>query len=198
MRFLFLISIVFISGVSLSQKTEQEITQLRSEHLSELLDTTNSILTQEERIHFIGLDYYPVDENFQLIGTFTKSKGKKFKMPTSTERTPKYRRYGYIDFTFNGEVQRLTVYQNISLSKKPGFTDYLFLPFRDLTSKTSTYGGGRYLDIKIPEGSEILLDFNLAYNPYCAYSIRYSCPIPPPENTLEISIEAGEKYSGSH
>ena len=74
-----------------------------------------------------------------------------------------------------------------------GEADYLFLPFTDLTSGVDTYGGGRYIDQKIPEGNSIIIDFNQSYNPYCAYNPRYSCPIPPPENDLLIEIMAGVK-----
>ncbi len=115
-------------------------------------------------------------------------------MQTSSERTPVYRRYGYVDFTINNQKQRLTVYQNIALSKVKGMEDYLFIPFKDSTSTITTYGGGRYLDFKITRATFVLIDFNLAYNPYCAYSHHFSCPIPPAENTLLIGIEAGEKY----
>jgi len=71
------------------------------------------------------------------------------------------------------------------------YKNYLFIPFKDLTSGTETYGGGRYMDIMIPEGDEIILNFNTAYNPYCAYANGYFCPIPPAENTLNVEIRAG-------
>ena len=80
------------------------------------------------------------------------------------------------------------------MSKRKGFKDYLFLPFLDATNGIETYGGGRYLDVYIFENqTNIKIDFNLSYNPYCAYSHRYSCPIPPHENTLTVEINAGEK-----
>ena len=75
----------------------------------------------------------------------------------------------------------------------PGYENSLFVPFTDLTNGKETYGGGRYMDVEIPEGDSIVLDFNKAYNPYCAYSTNYSCPIPPKENDLPISINAGLK-----
>ena len=86
----------------------------------------------------------------------------------------------------------------MALRKEEGFEDYLFIPFRDGTSRIETYGGGRYLDVRIPDGKELLIDFNLAYNPYCAYSHRYSCPIPPVVNTLDVKIIAGEKTPIGH
>ena len=119
-------------------------------------------------------------------------------MPTSTERKAIYRRYGYLEFTFEDQLYRLTVYQNVASKRKTTYEGDLFIPFRDATSSNETYGGGRYLDLKIPSSSNVIIDFNLAYNPYCAYSPRYSCPIPPEENTLPIPIRAGEKYLNSH
>ena len=86
----------------------------------------------------------------------------------------------------------------MALRKKKEYKDYLFIPFRDGTSRMETYGGGRYLDLRIPKGKTILVDFNLAYNPYCAYSHRYSCPIPPEINTLNVRILAGEKTPFGH
>jgi hypothetical protein len=97
----------------------------------------------------------------------------------------------------------LSVYQaEISLLEAfPEYKDLLFIPFKDLTNGRESYGGGRYIDIKNPAGKSAIIDFNLAYNPSCAYgSDKYSCPIPPKENFLQVKIKAGEKtylYSGS-
>lgn len=192
--------LIFILGSfhSFSQLSEDEILQKRTEHAAEIQDTSNHMLDSMERANWHGLDYYDFKESYQITARFKKRKGRKFKMPTSTDRLPVYRRYGYIYFDMDGTEQRLTVYQNIALKDREGFEDYLFIPFRDATNGEFTYGGGRYLDTRIPENKEILIDFNQAYNPYCAYSHRYSCPIPPAENTLEISIEAGEKIPLAH
>lgn len=170
--------------------------------MGELIDTATHILNQDEIDHFEGLAYFDVDSTYRINAVFTKSKGKKFKMPTSTDRAPIYRRYAYVDFTINGKPQRLTVYQNIALCKQKEYKNYLFIPFRDSSCGNESYGGGRYLDIEIPSAGKIILDFNRVYNPYCVYSHRYSCPIPPEENTLKIAIHAGEKvpvgYSIEH
>ena len=115
-------------------------------------------------------------------------------MATSTDRTPVYRRFGYIYFTIDKIQYQLTVYQNIALMKDKELKNYLFIPFRDLTSAKTAYGGGRYIDFNIPSSTNVKIDFNTAYNPYCAYSPRFYCPIPPKENSLPIAIEAGEKY----
>lgn len=186
--------ILFVCFQSNAQSYSDSIILLRNEHLAELKDTNNHILNVEEVNHFPGLDYFPVNESFIITAKFRKNKGKKFKMQTSGTRTPIYRRYGYIDFKIGDTNCRLTVYQNVELSKSEDLKDYLFIPFRDFSSSKTTYGGGRYLDFSIPNSNEVIIDFNLAYNPYCAYSHRYSCPIPPAENTLKVEIAAGEKY----
>src|SRR5690606_15382123 len=98
-----------------------------------LSDTTSGVLNQEE-IEALGhIAYFPFDTTFQLQAKFTKSKGKKFEMPTSTDRKPIYRRYGYVDFNLKGKALRLEVYQNIQLSKEKEHKNYLFIPFRDRT-----------------------------------------------------------------
>ena len=119
-------------------------------------------------------------------------------MPTSTERLPVYRRYGYATFTLDSTELVLEVYQNMEHRKHPEYGKYLFIPFRDKTSGKDTYGGGRFIEVLIPKGKELELDFNLCFNPYCSYSDRYSCPIPPEANTLDFEIKAGEKTPPGH
>ena len=116
-------------------------------------------------------------------------------METTKERAqpPIYNKFGKTVFKLNGKKYTLAIYQNVDLVNTAGYEDYLFIPFKDLTNGEDTYGGGRYLDLKIPEGETILIDFNRAYNPYCAYNHNYSCPIPPFENHLKVKIEAGVK-----
>jgi hypothetical protein len=114
-------------------------------------------------------------------------------MKTTTERLPLYLVYGKAYFIIEGKEFALTIYRNVGLMSKPGYEDYLFVPFRDATSGLKSYGGGRYIDARIIEGDQIIIDFNKAYNPYCVYSKKYSCPIPPSENYLELMVKAGEK-----
>ena len=193
MKQLILLFTTLFSLNGISQTYEDSIREKRVLHYAELTDPKSELLTQEEIDHFEGLSYYEIDTLYRIHATFTKRKGKRFEMPTSTERTPIYRRYGYLDFKLKDSTYRLTVYQNCELKKNKEFKNYLFIPFRDATCQTESYGGGRYIDTEIPKGKILLIDFNKAYNPYCAYSIRYSCPIPPTENTLKIAIPAGEK-----
>ncbi len=184
---------LFFCSFSFGQLMPSEIETKRKEHIKELSDTSKGILNSEEVEHLGEIAYFDYDENYLITGTFTKSIGKKFKMPTSTERTPIYRRYGYVDFIYKSDTVRLEVYQNIALRKQEEYKNYLFIPFKDATSAKETYGGGRYIDLQIPNNAKMILDFNTAYNPYCAYSYRYSCPIPPKVNHIIIEINAGEK-----
>jgi uncharacterized protein (DUF1684 family) len=187
-----------ISSLSFAQLTEAETLEKRAEHEAEIRDTSNHMLDSLERIEWEGLDYFNFSTEYQITARFKKKKGRKFEMPTSTDRLPVYRRYGYVYFTIESTEYRLTVYQNVALTKREGFEDYLFIPFRDNTKGKETYGGGRYLDVRIPANKELLIDFNQAYNPYCAYSHHYSCPVPPEENTIDVSIPAGEKIPLAH
>lgn len=142
---------------------------------------------------FKGLNYYPYNSKFRVNATLEKIKnGSIIKMKTTTERRPEYRTWAKATFTIDGKKCQLTIYQPVDLMKEKGFEDYLFLPFTDETSGRETYGGGRFLELTIPEGNTMIIDFNTAYNPYCAYNHKYSCPVPPEENDLTIKIEAGE------
>lgn len=154
-------------------------------------DTVHSPLPKEERGHFTQLPRFQADKAFRVNARYEPVTGEVFGMKTSTEREPKYQPMGILHFTLEGVEEQLTVYRNIDLSRLDGYRNYLFVPFTDLTNGESTYGGGRYLDLEGPLGSTVELDFNRAYNPYCAYGGAYSCPIPPEENHLEVAVRAG-------
>lgn len=169
----------------------------------EFRDRHESPLKEEDLALFKRLNYYPVSRAFRVNATFERKPDEKyFEMPTSSGRTKKFVKYGILTFKLGGKSLTLSVYQtdNETLAKFPEYADLLFIPFKDKTSRTDTYGGGRYIDITSPKGGKVILDFNLAYNPNCAYgNDKYSCPIPPRENTLDVAIKAGEKryvYSG--
>ena len=190
--------ITFLCFSAFTQSTEEEIITHREDHLVYLLDTASGWLSQQEVDEFGGLDYFDFDKSFQITAKLIKDKGRRFKMQTSTERLPVYRRYGYIEFAVGDSSCRLEVYQNMKYRKKKGNKDYLFVPFRDATTRNSTYGGGRFMDLTKTKSDAILIDFNLAYNPYCTYTYNASCPIPPVANTLTIEILAGEKTPIGH
>jgi len=153
-----------------------------------------SPLTEEDFKAFKGLNFYPISEKFIVEAKFVRTPQEKvFKMKTTGTRLPEYVKYGELNFSLDGKAFKLNLYQNIDLAKKEGYEDYLFLPFSDLTCGKESYIGGRYIDMRIPKGDTVIIDFNKAYNPYCAYNHKYSCPIVPLENDLEIEVLAGVK-----
>lgn len=156
------------------------------------LDSSLSPLSAEDRAHFEGHRFYPFDREFVVEAVLTKTpKSKPFDLASTKGEPHRYRQYGVLDFTLQGRAFTIPVYQSLRLMKVPEYEDYLFFPFRDLTNGVETYGTGRFLDLSIPESDRLILNFNLAYNPYCAYSDRYSCPITPQENFLELEVRAG-------
>ena len=204
--FRFLLILILLSPINLlaqdNNKNEpgnrkQFIKETRKERVAkdrEFLDPTQSPLPAEEIENFKGLKYFPADTAFKVTATFRRvDMPFTFKMKTTTDRLPEYRTFAKITFRLMDTILSLNVYQNVELMLKPGYEDYLFVPFTDETSAEETYGGGRFMDLRQPTGDSIEIDFNKAYNPYCAYNHKYSCPIPPSENHLPIRIKAGEK-----
>ncbi len=157
-------------------------------------------LLPEQQKDFKGLNYFAPDPEYLVEAILVKSgKQEDILMKTSGDRTPVYLRYGVINFMLKGKTYTLAVFQNKKMLEFSNDTNTLFIPFRDETSGNESYGGGRYIDCEIPvTGDRIELDFNKAYNPYCAYNTRFSCVIPPEENRLKIRIEAGEKIFEEH
>jgi uncharacterized protein len=148
------------------------------------------------------LDFFEIDSTFRVKCTFTKTNSQStFTIPTVDGKQNEYFKYGILSFEIKGEKLQLNVYQSLGLMRIPKYKNYLFIPFKDVTSGKETYGGGRYLDIETTDiqGDVVILDFNKAYNPYCAFGNGFSCPIPPKENHLKARIEAGEKnFKKSH
>ncbi len=158
----------------------------------EYADKAKTPLDSIDFIHFRNLDFYPISLKYIVKANFEKNTFPvPFEMATSTDRKPLYQKYGTLTFTLDNQEYQLAVYQD--MDPKEAYKDYLFVPFTDLTNTTETYGGGRYIDLKQPLAPIVTLDFNRAYNPYCAYSHRWSCVIPPKENDLPVAIKAGVK-----
>lgn len=172
-----------------------EIEKYRTGKNIKMLYTESTPLTHEQLATFKGLKYFEPDVRFRIEGKLVKAeKPEVILMKTSTDREPAFIRYGEVSFELNGKELKLAVFQNKKMLDLSQDTNMLFIPFRDLTSGKETYSGGRYIDCEIPvTGDIIYLDFNKAYNPYCAYNHKYSCVIPPEENRLPVVIEAGEK-----
>ena len=193
-KYLSIITLLFFT-ISSAQEKKNETSQEFQDNLNkEYANKTESPLTEDDFKVFKTLDFYPINEKFIVEAKFVRTKKEKvFEMKTSTTRLPKYKKYGELFFTIDGKIFKLNVYQNIDLSKKEGYKDYLFLPFSDLTCGKESYLGGRYIDMRFPKSETVIIDFNKAYNPYCAYNHKYSCPIVPLENDLQIEILAGVK-----
>lgn len=153
----------------------------------------NSPIPATEKWQFTELKYFPVDLQYQVQAQYHPLTGEdELMIPTSSGQLRKYVKIGYFDFVLFDTRLKLMAYQEKAWLES-GEQHALFVPFADQTTGLSTYETGRYLDIEISESSQAILDFNFAYNPYCAYSSNFSCPIPPPENNLPVQIEAGEK-----
>jgi len=197
---LMIIAVLFSSCSFIENDYIKEIKAERLSKDSTFLIEKESPLSPEQIAVFTSLNYFPIDETYVVearIETFDDDQI--IQMKTSTDRLPDYKVYGYVYFEFGNKTHRLTAYQSINLQDDSIYKNYLFLPFTDNNSTITTYGGGRYIDFQIPEGDTFILDFNKAYNPYCAYNHKWSCVIPPRENAMNIAINAGEKlYSNEH
>ena len=157
-----------------------------------LLEHPQSPLLPEDREGFRGANYFPVNLEYKVVATFVPEEHPGiFRVQTSTGDQKEYKRAGRLQFEIDGQKLSLVAFE--PPADEPLHGNRLFVPFRDKTSSKETYGAGRYLDLNKRPGDQYVLDFNRAYNPYCAYSPYYSCPIPPGENTLAVEIRAGEK-----
>ena len=194
---LLLLFLIPLTGCSQLSKTTSYIDKIKMHRYDlniEFADKETTPLTKKDFRKFSVLDFFPIDTNYHIEAKFELNENPKlFEMPTTTDRLPIYKTYGVATFELNGKKYQLQVYQNQELILKPEYTNHLFIPFMDKTNGNESYGGGRYLDLETPKDDTIILDFNKAYNPYCAYNYKYSCPIPPLENHLDISIKAGVK-----
>ena len=162
-------------------------------------DASKSPLKSKDLKSFEGLEFFPIDSLFVVEAQLMRTPNTPFfDMKTTTKRLTKERVFGILSFTINMEPYSLNVYQGAPDVDSEADSDYLFLPFLDATNGTETYGGGRYIDLSIPEGNQLIIDFNKSYNPYCAYNEKYSCPIVPRENYLPLKINAGVKRFKDH
>jgi len=187
------IAVMFCCFFAIAQ--EKTAADFQKELNAEYKDPEKSPLLKEDLAKFEALPFFEINEKFLVKARFKRSKrSKAFQMKTTTDRLPTYEKYGVASFEIDGKTYQLSIYQNHALREMEEYKDYLFLPFGDATNGEESYGGGRFIDLKIPDSDEIIIDFNQAYNPLCAYNHKYSCPIPPDENKLTVRIEAGVKY----
>ena len=162
-----------------------DLRQYRMEKDRFFASNEHSPLTPAQKRSFTGLRYFPENPDLRLELTVEKDPDQQaIQMQTTTGAVQTFVRYGRVQFTVDGQAVALTIFASSN-----GF----FLPFADSLAGTETYGAGRYLDLHPTGDGTFLVDFNNAYNPYCAYNDGWSCPITPPENRLKVAIHAGEK-----
>ncbi|TLV03602.1 DUF1684 domain-containing protein [Dyadobacter luticola] len=190
---LFLLTLT--ASLLFAQNFASETEAFRKNYRDEFLHTSNSPLKKDDLRY---LQFFEPDSNYKVVAKFERKRGQSFEMPTYSGVNKTYVRYGVLKFRVNGRRQTLNVYRSLSLQSVAKYKDYLFIPFKDKTNGQISYGGGRYIDLKTTDlkNNTYVLDFNKAYNPYCAYSDGYNCPIPPAANHLSVEINAGEKKFG--
>lgn len=173
-----------------------ELDEFRADKDSFFREHPQSPLDPEQQAAFRGLEYFPENPGL-VIRAELETEGVDLEetivMQTTTGGEQTYRRSGVVRFEVEGEPAQVTLFASPEIHE-------LFLPFRDATSGKETYGAGRYLEVEPPDlRGRVVIDFNYAYNPYCAYNPNWSCPIPPGENWLAVPIRAGEKtFAGAH
>ena len=207
MKYVIALSVVFLMACGQGKKYHDEeksvttksdlvadILEYQKEQNESFKDPDSSPLPDKYRKDFEGLDFFEPDTTYIVKAHFVRTPdAEPFLMPSTTDRQTQEVVYGIAHFNLNGEEHQLEVYQSLGLMDDEEYEEYLFLPFLDNTNGEETYGGGRYIDLKIPEGDTLLIDFNKAYNPYCVYNKKYSCPLVPRQNYLRTKVRAGVK-----
>lgn len=191
-------SVVLVITVFYSFQGSQDDTAYRQEIEKEREEKDRFMRTSAESPFakapetYEGLEYYPPDSKYRVIASLEPiTENKPVILTTNDGKQQRYVEYAYAEFKLDGVNNRLLI---LEIADMGPFRGKLFLAFGDETSAAETYGAGRYLDVvKTPGSQTMKLDFNLAYNPYCAYDDAYTCPLPPPENILSIPIKAGER-----
>ncbi|MGW9686993.1 DUF1684 domain-containing protein [Flagellimonas sp. 2504JD1-5] len=207
MRRLIILTLLLITGCKSDKKyhVSSVSLQVESPKVREILDFQHELnasfrnpetspLPDKYRIDFEELDFFEPDTTYVVVARFERTPDAvPFMLDTTTGEKTEEVVYGIAHFQLNGKQHQLEIYQTPALLSQEKYKDYLFLPFLDETNGSQTYGGGRYIDLTIPEGNTILIDFNKAYNPYCVYNKKYSCPLVPRQNYLRTSVRAGVK-----
>ncbi|UJP65323.1 DUF1684 domain-containing protein [Mongoliitalea daihaiensis] len=179
-----------LTGTENEEVYLEKIERERDRQYKYLRFNVDSPLTEDQKKTLGELDFFPIDPTYRVRAKMVPVEDRKMlEIPMTDGSVEKYLKHSYAEFQLNGQAVRLLLLQAAREADKRNF----FLAFADATSGESTYGGGRYLNLRQDGKNSITIDFNLAYNPYCAYNPEYACPLPPQENLLEIGIEAGEK-----
>ena len=187
MRSLFLFAFIALSLFASAQDYRTSLRMYRQDYI-----TKHEVVKGSDKAK---LQFFEINPALKVEATLVKKENSPwFQMQTSGTMKKMYRVYGTVTFTVEGNSYTLNVYQSQDLLNS--MKNYLFLPFTDATSGTETYASGRYVDLNVTdiENGMIMIDFNKAYNPYCAYvDGKYNCPIPPKENNLSVAVKAGER-----
>lgn len=181
--------------VSCATQNLEEIQHFQNALKEEWTNPETTPLKEDETAFFPGIDFFQIQKKYIVNADFMPiENGRTLPFPTSAKKIKYYKEYGKLNFKLNGKRHELTIYQ--SNPPVESYENSLFLPFTDQTNGDTSYGGGRYLDFEITDiqSGKLILDFNKAYNPYCAYSKYYNCPIPPANNYLDTEIKAGVRY----
>ncbi len=192
---MFLLAVgILISGFAVAQKKDVYTESIKA--YQKIYIDSHEVVKGNDRKHF---HFFPINKAYNVSAYFERifdTVG--FTMNTSAGTVKYFYKYGRLDFIIDGKECLLYVYQGKDLMQTEQYKDYLFVPFTDATTGNESYGSGRYLEFykKDIENNTLQLDFNKAYNPYCAYATGFKCPVPPRENRLTIPIKAGEMNFG--
>lgn len=195
MRCFLLIIIVIITQSCNNNQKRKKIgkSDFQIEMNSRFKDASKSPLTKKGLKKFKGLAFFKIDDKYKVTAKITRTPdGPTFSFPTTTNRIAVYKKYGIVNFTIDNKDFKLAIYQDET--PELAYVNNLFLPFFDKTNGKTSYEGGRFIDVlttDVNKDMTVAIDFNQAYNPYCAYSDRYSCPIAPRDNYLDIEMKAG-------
>jgi len=195
-KIVLLLAACSLGYTSYGQSYSDTIIKHRQAYKREFIEEERSPLKKDDTAF---LRFYTPDAQYRVNArVILTPDAEPFQMATYSGKTQQYKKYADLYFKIHGKPHTLEVYQSIALMKNPKYSDHLFVPFKDLTNGDETYGGGRYIDMVLGDlnNGSVLLDFNKCYNPYCAYSDGYNCPIPPAANRLETAIKAGEMNYG--
>lgn len=196
MKKIYLLVLMLMSVKGFAQSYQAQITAFRKNYMNDFLEDKNSPLKKDDLQY---LRFYDADSTYRVEATYQLTQNPQtFIMPVFSGTGREYAPYAVLQFKLKGKPLKLTVYRSLALANIPALKDYLLLLFTDETNGKTTYGGGRYIDMRENEfkDGKVVLDFNKAYNPYCAFSVGYSCPKPPDENQLSVAIPAGEQMYG--
>ncbi len=192
---LLLLIIPFLTFSQSKRAYKKEVKKFRKHYKQEFLDEARSPFYNDKK-GMKDMRFYKANRKYKLPATFKRTPDAvPFKMSTYSGNTQDYVLYGIAKVNLDGKDVDVHIYQSLRLRDMDEYKDHLFIPFNDITNDESTYGGGRYIDLKMNDikGDKVVIDFNRCYNPWCAFSDGYNCPVPPKENHFEVKIEAGEK-----